>query len=71
MAEHTDTTSKLARDSEMTQPTIRKYAELGYLDFIVASDGTRLFKPGQAAKVKKIHAARMAGRYTRRSDATA
>jgi DNA-binding transcriptional MerR regulator len=63
MQDYTETTTKLARDSEKTQPTIRKYADLGLLDFIIASDGTRLFRPGQAAKVKKIYAARMAGRY--------
>jgi DNA-binding transcriptional MerR regulator len=65
MADYTDTTTKLARDAELTQPTIRKYADLGLLDFIVASDGTKLFKPGQAARVKDIHAKRMAGRYVR------
>jgi DNA-binding transcriptional MerR regulator len=66
MSEYTETTTKLARDAEKTQPTIRKYANLGLLDFIVASDGTRLFKPGQATKVRQIFESRMAGRYSRR-----
>jgi hypothetical protein len=69
MAEYTETTSKLARDAETTQPTVRKYADLGLLDFIVVSDGTRLFKPGQAAQVRKIYAARMAGRYKNKAAA--
>jgi len=63
MPDYTETTTKLARDSEKTQPTIRNYAKLGLLDYIVASDGTLLFKTGQAAKVRKIYAARMAGRF--------
>jgi DNA-binding transcriptional MerR regulator len=57
-----DTTSKLAREAQVTYPTIRKYADLGLLDFIVASNGVRLFRPGQADRVRKIYAERMNSR---------
>lgn len=61
-AEFIDTTSKLARESEVLGATVRKYADLGLLDFIVASDGTRLFRKGQASRVRGIYAQRMANR---------
>jgi DNA-binding transcriptional MerR regulator len=63
--EHTrklDTTGELARLSKVAQPTVRLYADLGYLRFIRASNGTRLFEPGQANKVREIYSKRMAGR---------
>ena len=61
----TETTTALARESRLTQPTIRKYAALGLLEYIVASDGTLLFRPGQAAKVREIYKRRMDGRFRR------
>jgi hypothetical protein len=61
-SEYTDTSGKLARDSETTVPTVNLYAKLGKLDFIVASNGTRLFRAGQADRVREILAARMAAR---------
>lgn len=57
---YTDTTSELARQAGVTQPTIRKYADLGLLDYVVASNGTRLFCPGQADRVREIYSQRMA-----------
>lgn len=62
MAEFTETSSELARQAKVTQPTIRKYADAGLLDFVKASDGTRLFRAGQADRVREIFAARMANR---------
>jgi DNA-binding transcriptional MerR regulator len=61
-AAYTDTTSKLAREAEVTAPTVRAYANKGWLDFITASDGTRLFRAGQAPKVREIYAKRIAQR---------
>jgi len=61
-APYTDTSGKLARESGTTVPTVTAYARLGLLDFIVSSNGTRLYKAGQSAKVQKIYAERMAGR---------
>ena len=60
--DYTETTSELARQTKLTQPTIRKYCALGLLDFIVASDGTRLLRKGQVEKVRAIHAQRLAQR---------
>jgi DNA-binding transcriptional MerR regulator len=59
---YTDTTSKLARDSKLTAPTIRVYADKGLLDFVLASNGTRLFREGQAARVRAIYRERIARR---------
>lgn len=59
---YTDTASKLARDAEVTSPTIRNYARRGWLDFVVASNGTKLFRAGQAQKVRDIYAKRIAQR---------
>lgn len=59
---YTDTTSALARQAEVTPPTVRKYADLGLLDFVVASNGVRLYRSGQAERVREIYARRMATR---------
>jgi len=61
------TTSALARETGLTQPTIRTYCRLGLLDFIVASDGTRLLAKGQANKVRSINERRLAQRGVRQS----
>lgn len=62
MTNYIETTSELARKACVAQPTIRKYADAGLLDFVKASDGTRLFRAGQAEKVREIYARRMANR---------
>jgi DNA-binding transcriptional MerR regulator len=62
---YTDTTGKLARESELTVVTIATYADLGLLDFIRCSNGTRLFRSGQAPRVREIYAERMANRRRR------
>jgi DNA-binding transcriptional MerR regulator len=59
---YTDTTGKLARDSEVASPTVALYAELGLLDYIRSSNGARLFRAGQADQVRQIYAERMANR---------
>jgi DNA-binding transcriptional MerR regulator len=59
---YTETSGKLARDSAVTVPTVSLYAELGLLDYIRSSNGTRLFRAGQADKVKAIYSERMANR---------
>jgi DNA-binding transcriptional MerR regulator len=62
MGEYSDTNSKLARDAEVTAPTVTLYANLGLLDYIRSSNGTRLFRPGQAQRVREIYAERTANR---------
>jgi DNA-binding transcriptional MerR regulator len=59
---YTDTSGKLARDSGTTVPTISTYARMGLLDFVVASNGVKLFRAGQAPRVRQILAERMASR---------
>jgi DNA-binding transcriptional MerR regulator len=59
---YTDTTSTLARAANVTAPTVRLYADLGLLDFQRASNGVRLFRAGQAPKVREIFSQRMAKR---------
>lgn len=59
---YTDTTSQLAREAEVTPPTIRLYADMALLDFVVASNGVRLFRTGQADRVREIYRQRMAQR---------
>ena len=61
-AKFTDTSGELARQSGVIQPTIQKYANLGLLDYVTASNGTKLFRAGQAQKVRDILAQRMATR---------
>lgn len=62
MDEFTDTTGSLSREAGTTVPTIRLYAKLGLLEFVTAADGTRLFRRGQAERVKAIYASRLARR---------
>jgi DNA-binding transcriptional MerR regulator len=59
---YTDTSGKLARDSETTVPTVLLYARLRLLDFIVASNGVKLFRDGQAERVREIKRQRLEGR---------
>jgi DNA-binding transcriptional MerR regulator len=59
---YTDTSGKLARESETTVPTVNLYARLGFLDFTVASNGVKLFKAGQADRVREIKRERLAAR---------
>ncbi len=60
--QYTDTISKLARESEVTTVTVGTYAKLGFLEYVTQSNGVRLFRPGQAEKVREIFARRMASR---------
>jgi len=60
--DHTDTSGKLARDSETSVPTVALYARLGLLDYVIASNGVKLFKAGQADKVREIERKRLAKR---------
>jgi DNA-binding transcriptional MerR regulator len=62
MQDFTYTSGELARRSKVTQVTVRKYADLGLLEFIIASNGTRLFKGGQEKLVRTILAERLAKR---------
>lgn len=62
MEKFTDTTGSLARKAEVAQPTVRKYAKEGLLDFVTASNGTLLFRNGQAPRVREIYREHIARR---------
>jgi DNA-binding transcriptional MerR regulator len=64
---YTDTSGKLARDSETSVPTVNLYARMGFLEYIEASNGVKLFRAGQADRVREIKRQRMETR-TRRPD---
>ena len=53
MGEYRHTSSQLARDAQVTSPTIVAYAKAGLLDFIVIGNGVRLFRTGQAQRVRR------------------
>lgn len=59
MSEVQQTTGTLAREAEVSPPTVRLYANLKLINYTVDSRGNRLFAPGTAAKVREIYAARM------------
>ena len=65
---YTDTSGKLARDAGTTVPTVNLYAKLKLLDFIVASNGVKLFRTGQAPVVRKIKQQRLKERARSRAD---
>jgi len=58
----TETTGALARAAHVSQPTVRKYTDLGLLPYIVASNRIRLYQPQAAQTVKRILAQRIAKR---------
>lgn len=60
--DYTDTTSELARDARVTGQTVRLYADLNLLDCVRASNGNRLFRRGQAERVREIYAQRVGHR---------
>lgn len=70
-SKYTDTSGTLAREAGVQVPTISLYAKLGLLDFIVSSNGVRLYAQGQAKRVKEILAERMASRGRRGASAAA
>jgi DNA-binding transcriptional MerR regulator len=61
-----DTSGKLARDSGTSVPTVILYAKMGLLEYIEASNGVKLFRTGQAGRVREIKAQRLEAR-TRRT----
>jgi DNA-binding transcriptional MerR regulator len=58
----TETTGSVARAGEVSQPTVRLYADLGLLEFITDSRGNRLFRRGTGDVVRRIYVERMAHR---------
>lgn len=59
---YTETSGAVARRAGVSPPTVRLYADAGRLEYVTASNGTRLFRPDAAEEVKKILAERLANR---------
>jgi DNA-binding transcriptional MerR regulator len=68
-ARFTETTGAVAKGGNVSQPTIRLYADLGLLEFVLDSRGSRLFDRSAAARVREIFAERMKNRGRGRSAA--
>lgn len=66
-AYYDETTGSLARKSEMTVQSVIKYCDLGLLDFIRCSNGSRLLRRGQEVRVREIRASRLANRGRKRA----
>jgi DNA-binding transcriptional MerR regulator len=62
----TETSGAIARAAGVSVPTIRTYSELGLLNYIIASNGTRLYRRDAADAARKILAKRLANRGHRR-----
>ncbi len=57
-----ETSGTLARAAGVSQTTIGKLAAANLLDYVVTDTGLRLFRPGQAEKVRHLIAERLAAR---------
>jgi hypothetical protein len=66
-----ETSGPLAREAGVSQTTIGKLAAANLLDYVVTSTGVRLFRPGQAEKVRSLIAERQAARGRRGADEAA
>jgi DNA-binding transcriptional MerR regulator len=62
MADFIETTTSLARTAGLAPETVRRYADMGLIEFRIASDGTRLFRAAIADRVREIYANRIANR---------
>jgi DNA-binding transcriptional MerR regulator len=66
MDDFTETSSGLARAAGITAQTVRLYADLNLIECKVASNGVRLFRAGQADRVREIYQQRVGLRGRRR-----
>lgn len=58
----TDTSGSLAREAGVTVVTVNLYAKLGLLEYVVAANGVKMFRVGQAERVREILAERRGNR---------
>jgi DNA-binding transcriptional MerR regulator len=65
----TETTSAISRASGASIPTIRLYGDLGLIQFIEASNGTRLHRKDAGERVAQLLRQRIANRGRRRVEA--
>lgn len=61
-----DTSGTVAKEADVSEQLVRKYADLKLIDYVMDSRGHRLFRPGTAKQVRQIYVQRMLrGRGTR------
>jgi len=58
----TETPAAVARAANVSVPTVRLYGDLGYIEFVKASNGTRLHTRDAAGLVRKALAIRIANK---------
>lgn len=59
---YTLTVGAVARQAETCPATVRLYGDRGLLDFVTASDGTRLHGPDAPGRVREIKRVRLLNR---------
>jgi hypothetical protein len=60
--EYSETTGSLARAVPCLPQLVRKYSDAGLVEFKRLSDGTRVYRPSAATRVREILAERLARR---------
>lgn len=60
------TSGALAREARVSVPLVQRYADMKLLDYLRSTDGTRLFRRGQAKRVRAIKARRLGNRGRRK-----
>jgi DNA-binding transcriptional MerR regulator len=58
----TETPAAIARKAGVSVPTVRLYGNLGHIEFVTSSNGTRLHKPSAADRVREILPKRLANK---------
>jgi DNA-binding transcriptional MerR regulator len=52
--EFPETTGSVSRDARCLPDTVRRYADGGLIEYRRLADGTRVFRPDAAARVRQI-----------------
>lgn len=63
----TETPAAIAREANVSVPTVRLYGDLGYIPFIKSSNGMRLHRPEAAESVRRILLTRLANKGRKRA----
>jgi hypothetical protein len=62
----TETPAAVARAANVSVPTVRLYGDLGFIQFIKSSNGTRLHRPEAAESVRQVLQTRLANKGRKR-----
>lgn len=66
-AGYTETPAAIARAANVSVPTVRLYGDLGAIEFIKSSNGTRLHRADAAEIVRELLKVRLANKGKRRT----